>query len=319
MANLKVDEIETVSTNQDVEIKTNNTGALEIQGDTNDGTLQLNCSAQSHGVKLKSPPNSAGQNYTMVLPDNQIAASKYLKVKSLTGSGSTAIGQLEYGDAPVADLTNLSASNLTSGTLPTDRFSIPATSGAGLKLISNTLVSSSNSVTQLNFTNLEVDSIYKLVVKNMQFSNNNYPIMKLFNGGTAGNGVGSDMGYVMYNRYCQYSSSWHKETGGSGNWNPTSIPFNATRWSSGLDSHGAVCLINTGTGVESSSSWQPGKVPWIRWVGQYMGEESNWVETYASTFSFNNYWLGSFRIEPSTGNTYFQQNTRVLLYKFMES
>ena len=35
----------------------------------------------------------------MILPDNQIAADKYLKVKSITGSGATAVGQLEFADA----------------------------------------------------------------------------------------------------------------------------------------------------------------------------------------------------------------------------
>jgi len=33
------------------------------------------------------------------LPDNQIAADKVLKVKSISGSGATAVGQLEYADA----------------------------------------------------------------------------------------------------------------------------------------------------------------------------------------------------------------------------
>ena len=74
----------------------------------------------------------------MVLPDNQIAASKILKVKSVTGSGSNAVGQLEYTDIPSTDLTNLDATNLTSGTVPAARFptgGVPATSGAGLQLI----------------------------------------------------------------------------------------------------------------------------------------------------------------------------------------
>ena len=33
------------------------------------------------------------------MPDNQIAADKILKVKSITGSGATAVGQLEYAEA----------------------------------------------------------------------------------------------------------------------------------------------------------------------------------------------------------------------------
>ena len=33
------------------------------------------------------------------MPDNKIAVDKFLKVKTISGSGATAIGQLEYADA----------------------------------------------------------------------------------------------------------------------------------------------------------------------------------------------------------------------------
>ena len=33
-----------------------------------DGAIQLNCSQNSHGVKIQSPAHSAGQSYTLVLP-----------------------------------------------------------------------------------------------------------------------------------------------------------------------------------------------------------------------------------------------------------
>ncbi len=99
MSKVIVDEIQTDTTNGNVRVIPNGTGLLEIKGaGGDDAMLQLNCSAQSHGVKLKSPAHSAGQSYTMILPDNQIAADKYLKVKSITGSGATAVGQLEYAD-----------------------------------------------------------------------------------------------------------------------------------------------------------------------------------------------------------------------------
>ena len=95
-------EITTSTTNGDIVFTPDGTGIIKIKGaGSTDGTLQLNCSAQSHGVKLKSPAHSAGQSYTMVLPDNQIAADKFLKVKSITGSGATAVGQLEYSGVSV--------------------------------------------------------------------------------------------------------------------------------------------------------------------------------------------------------------------------
>ena len=93
-------EINTSTSNGNIKLNPNGSGAVEIKGDgsSNDGKLQLNCSQNSHGVKLQSPAHSAGQSYTMILPDNQIAADKFLKVKSITGSGATAVGQLEYAD-----------------------------------------------------------------------------------------------------------------------------------------------------------------------------------------------------------------------------
>ena len=80
---------------------------VEIRGDGSsaNGKIQLNCSQNSHGVKLESPDHSASQSYTIKLPDNQIAADKVLKVKSISGSGATAIGQLEFADAGGAGAT----------------------------------------------------------------------------------------------------------------------------------------------------------------------------------------------------------------------
>tara|TARA_R100001480_G_scaffold110527_1_gene111764 strand:- start:140 stop:1096 length:957 start_codon:yes stop_codon:yes gene_type:complete len=92
-------EINTSTTNGNIKVTPNGTGLFEVKGNTNAGTLQLNCESNSHGVKLKSPAHSAGQSFTLILPDNQIAADKVLKVKSISGSGSTAIGQLEFADA----------------------------------------------------------------------------------------------------------------------------------------------------------------------------------------------------------------------------
>ena len=93
-------EINTSQSNANIKLNPNGSGAVEVKGDgsTNNGKLQLNCSQNSHGVKVESPDHSAGQSYTMKLPDNQIAADKFLKVKSISGSGATAVGQLEFAD-----------------------------------------------------------------------------------------------------------------------------------------------------------------------------------------------------------------------------
>ena len=82
------------------------------------GAIQLNCEVNSHGVKLKSPDHSAGQSWTLKLPDNSPTADKFLKVKSITGSGATAVGQMEFASA--GSLTLLSSNTSFSGVSSVD-------------------------------------------------------------------------------------------------------------------------------------------------------------------------------------------------------
>ena len=50
-------------------------------GSSQDGYIQLNCSQNSHGVKIKAPPHSAGQSYTLTLPQS-ITNNTFLKTDS---------------------------------------------------------------------------------------------------------------------------------------------------------------------------------------------------------------------------------------------
>ena len=98
-------------------VSTSSAAGLQIKGDnTTAGTLQLNCEQNSHGVKLRSPAHSSGQSYTLTLPTGNVTADKFLKVASVSGSGTTGIGQLSFADGGIteADIfrltTNLSSS-----------------------------------------------------------------------------------------------------------------------------------------------------------------------------------------------------------------
>jgi len=92
------------------------TTKLEVQGDGSsvEGKIQLNCHANSHGVILQSPSHSSGQSWTIKLPDNQIAANKFIKIKSITGSGATAVGQAEFADAGGGMNTLLSTTTIST-------------------------------------------------------------------------------------------------------------------------------------------------------------------------------------------------------------
>ena len=94
--NLDVQTNSIVTTsNRNVKVYPNGTGVLEVGGDgsSNDGTIQLNCSQNSHGVKIASPAHSAGQSYTLILPQNVGTANQVLA----TNGNST--NQLSWIDA----------------------------------------------------------------------------------------------------------------------------------------------------------------------------------------------------------------------------
>jgi hypothetical protein len=82
-------------------ISDSSSAGLTVKGDgsSENGTIQLNCSQNSHGVKISSPAHSAGQSYELILPTGNVTADKVLKVASVSGSGATGIGQLSFGDA----------------------------------------------------------------------------------------------------------------------------------------------------------------------------------------------------------------------------
>ena len=104
-------EITTSTTNGNVKLTPNGTGVVEVKGaGGNDGTLQLNCSANSHGVKIKSPPHSAAASYTLTLPDDDGAASEFLQTDG-SGNLSWAAG----GGADLYIANPVSATDPTAG------------------------------------------------------------------------------------------------------------------------------------------------------------------------------------------------------------
>ena len=83
---VQTNEITTSTSNGNIKLNPNGTGVVEIKGDGSsaDGTIQLNCSQNSHGIKLKSPPHSVGASYTLTFPNTDGNANQVLKTD---GSG----------------------------------------------------------------------------------------------------------------------------------------------------------------------------------------------------------------------------------------
>tara|TARA_R100000654_G_scaffold13260_1_gene28896 strand:+ start:738 stop:2126 length:1389 start_codon:yes stop_codon:yes gene_type:complete len=76
-------------------ISTSSEAGLEIKGTSGqtEGYIQLNCAENSHGIKLKSPPHSAGASYTLTLPTG-ITNNGLLKTDS---SGNLSFAVLAAG------------------------------------------------------------------------------------------------------------------------------------------------------------------------------------------------------------------------------
>ena len=119
---LDVNGQDIVSTsNGDIELDPNGSGQVIFKGNSTKGSgqLKLNCETNAHAIIIKGPPHSAAANYTLTLPDN-VVNGQFLKTD---GSGNLS------WDA--VDLTNLNASNLTSGTVAAARLSTATTQSAG--------------------------------------------------------------------------------------------------------------------------------------------------------------------------------------------
>ena len=97
-------------------ISESSSAGLTVKGDgsSENGTIQLNCSQNSHGVKISSPDHSHSQSYELILPTGNVTADTFLKVASVSGSGTTGIGQLSFADAG-GTLVEVAQSSIAAG------------------------------------------------------------------------------------------------------------------------------------------------------------------------------------------------------------
>lgn len=215
MSKIKASSIEALSDNTDLTITPNGTGVFEVANDVTDGTLELNSISNTSSVKIQAPPATASQDYSLVLPDSDMAVDKYLKVSSITGSGSTAVGQLGYDNVATPSL-DLDAAQITSGTVPLARIPTTALTGSkGLSLqhvLTQTVPSGNTSIQEFSFTNLDQNSIYRFHA-NLAWSTTDYLAIQYLD--ASGTSATASSGYIdftnlAYNNY-NYSATYSAE------------------------------------------------------------------------------------------------------------
>ena len=122
-------------------------------GGSNDGQITLNCSQNSHGVKIKAPPHSAAQSYTLTLPSS-ITNGYFLKTD---GSGNLSFADVPQPTSPtVADVsqTIAPATATTISITGTNFVSIPQVQFVNS---STGAITNSNTVSFTNATTLSVN------------------------------------------------------------------------------------------------------------------------------------------------------------------
>ena len=148
---------------------------LKIKGDGSsaDAKLTLNCSQNTHGVSIKAPPHSAGQSYTLVLPQS-ITNGYYLKTD---GSGN-----LSFAAVPVETKPTIANVSQTIAPASATTINITGTNFSGIPIVefikSDTgAITSANTVSLTNATTLAV---------NVTLASGSYYIRIELNDGNAG-------------------------------------------------------------------------------------------------------------------------------------
>jgi len=97
------------TSNADIELAPNGTGHVTIKGNTNQGTLQLNCENNSHGQQIVAAPHSESANNVLTLPSTggdarlvSTSSTATLTNKTLT---TPVITEIDSGSSITLDAT----------------------------------------------------------------------------------------------------------------------------------------------------------------------------------------------------------------------
>jgi len=135
------DTLEATTANTNLKLKGAGTGGVEIMSadGVTDGKIRLNCSQDSHGVTIQSPPHANNATYTLILPSSVGTVNQVL-----TSAGAGAGAQLTWSSPTVGTVTDFTAVSTaipgitttvtTSSTTPELTLSITGTPTASLFL-----------------------------------------------------------------------------------------------------------------------------------------------------------------------------------------
>jgi len=129
-ASIKTDAVTTAKIQNDAVtvdklnlISTGSVPSLEAKGTSGvtEGYIQLNCAENSHGIKLKSPPHSAGASYTLTFPNNDGNANQFLQTD---GNGVLSFASISgtLGNFSATEFTTITFSSVAGNSNSTQDF-----------------------------------------------------------------------------------------------------------------------------------------------------------------------------------------------------
>jgi len=138
-------------------------------GSSADGKITLNCSQNSHGVKIQSPAHSAGQSYTLILPtsvgtNGQVLASNGASTNQLSWVDATET-KPTIGSISPSVMENTQTQITITGTNFVNGAYVDAINSTGA-ITSADSVSFSNATTLVTNFTLPVDGTYFIRVEN---------------------------------------------------------------------------------------------------------------------------------------------------------
>jgi len=129
-----------------------------------DGYIQLNCEQNSHGIKIKSPPHSAGANYTLVMPSATGTSLQSLRMNSgatalefATPSGGTNTPNFFINDTSGQSLPDNTETKLnyateiydTANAFASSRFTVPSGQAGKYHFTATVGIQQASTVTEL--------------------------------------------------------------------------------------------------------------------------------------------------------------------------
>ena len=100
------------TSNADIDLAPNGTGRVVVKGNTNQGSIVLNCENNSHGITIQSAPHSASASYTVKLP-NALGTTNASAIVTTDTNGVVTFA----GDASFAGAIDEAVYNLTGTAL----------------------------------------------------------------------------------------------------------------------------------------------------------------------------------------------------------